>query len=454
MKKGFRVVTVALACAVTMISGAASTAAQDAPPDGPTSISYKGVTLTPLGFLDLTGVYRSTNVGSGIGTAFGSIPFDNTIAGKLSETRLSAANSRLGLRADAKFGKTDVRLYLEADFLGTQPSNINVTSNANTFRMRLYWVDVKTGPWEFLAGQSWSFMTPNRNGLSPMPADIFFTQVVDTNYQAGLTWTRAAQARVVYHPSSELAMGLAIENPDQYIGATVVLPPAIAGSYAGQLDNNNNASIPNLHPDIIGKIAFDPNVGGHHLHLEAVGLYRTFKINNPLTKANDTASGLGGEVNISFDFTKTFRMLLNAYYSDGGGRYIFGLQPDLVIRPDGTISPVHSSSTVDGFELSVTPSTNLYAYYGGVLALPDYGKDSAGVYSGYGYPGSPTNQNRLIQEGTIGFAQTILRNPKLGALQLLGQYSYLSRTPFAHAPGAPHNATTNIVYLDVRYTLP
>ena len=29
---------------------------------------------------------------------------------------------------------------------------------------------------EFLAGQSWSLMTPNRNGLSPAPGDLFYSQ--------------------------------------------------------------------------------------------------------------------------------------------------------------------------------------------------------------------------------------------------------------------------------------
>jgi hypothetical protein len=454
MRQRQRVCSGTLLCAAAILAGAATALAQDTTPDGPMAISYKGITITPLGFVDLTGVYRSTNVGSGIGTAFGSIPFNNTPAGQLSETRFSAQNSRLGLRADGKFGSTDVRLYVEADFLGAAPANVNVTSNGNPFRMRLYWVDVRNGAWEVLAGQSWSFMTPNRNGVSPMPGDIFFTQVVDTNYQAGLTWTRAAQFRLVYHLSDDFVMGLALENPDQYIGAAVVLPPTIASSYASQLDNNNLSSSPNVHPDVIGKVAFDPKLGGHHLHVEAVGLFRTFRVNNPLTHSNDTAQGVGGSFNLAFDITKTFRLVWNSFYSDGGGRYIFGLAPDLVIRPDGTISPVHSGSVVAGFEAAITPTTNLYGYFGGLKVLSNYGKDSHGVYSGYGYPGSATNQNHMIEEGTIGFAQTFLKSPKLGSVALLGQYSYLWRTPFVVPAGSPSNAHTHMVYLDVRYTLP
>src|ERR1700678_2762224 len=54
--------------------------------------------FTPVGFMDMTSVPRSTNPGTGIGTNFGSIPYGNTQAGALSETRLSPQNSRIGMR--------------------------------------------------------------------------------------------------------------------------------------------------------------------------------------------------------------------------------------------------------------------------------------------------------------------------------------------------------------------
>ena len=36
-------------------------------------------------------------------------------------------------------------------------------------RLRLFWVDVTKDKWEFLAGQSWSMLTPNRKGISALP---------------------------------------------------------------------------------------------------------------------------------------------------------------------------------------------------------------------------------------------------------------------------------------------
>jgi hypothetical protein len=57
--------------------------------------------FTPGGFVDFTSVTRSTNLGSGIATSFGSIPYSNTTQGRLSEFHFSAQYSRLSLKVDA-----------------------------------------------------------------------------------------------------------------------------------------------------------------------------------------------------------------------------------------------------------------------------------------------------------------------------------------------------------------
>ena len=138
-------------------------------PASPLSIRIGSAEFTPGGWVDFTSIFRTTNVGSGIGTSFGSIPFSNATAGRLTETRFSPQNSRFNLKITAKPGNFNVTGFLETDFVGLQPGNVFVTSNSNAPRMRLYWVDVQRGRWEFLGGQSWSFLAPNRNGLSPLP---------------------------------------------------------------------------------------------------------------------------------------------------------------------------------------------------------------------------------------------------------------------------------------------
>jgi hypothetical protein len=429
----------------------------------------------PGGFLDFTTVFRSTNVGSGLGTSFGSIPFNNTQPqASLTETRFSAQNSRVSLKVTTKAGKQDVLGYVETDFLGFQPPNANVTSNSNSLRMRLYWVDVKRGGWEVLGGQSWSLLTPNRVGLSSIPSDIFYTQNMDTNYQVGLTWARQTQIRVVYHASKNWAIGVSAENPQQFVPSSVAFPSAPV-SFATQFDNGSgstsaassgtNPATPNLHPDIIVKTAFDGLIGERAMHVEVAGLLRSFKVLNSLRTPNgtDTLTGGGGSINVNLELIKNLRFIGTSFYSYGGGRYIFGLGPDVVVRPDGRLSGIHSGAGITGFEYQATPQWLLYSYYGGAYFQRNFGFVTPSSCVGFGAPvtapcststSTANTANRAIQEGTIGLIQTLWKNPSYGALQIITQYSYLTRSPWSVTPPTPKNAHASLAYVDLRYVLP
>ena len=152
----------------------------------------------------LTNTFRSTNSGASLATNFGNYPYNNTLPpGRLTEDRFSAANSRIGFRVDGIYKDCHVLGYYEGDFVGgvgNAALNTQVTSNSLLYRLRLYWVDVRK-TWEFLAGQSWSMMTPNRNGISALPGDLFYGQEFDVNYLNGLTWGRIPGLRFLYHPS-------------------------------------------------------------------------------------------------------------------------------------------------------------------------------------------------------------------------------------------------------------
>lgn len=430
--------------------------------ESPLSFKIGNATFTPGGFLDFTAFFRSTNVGSQ-GTNFFAIPFNNQIAGHLTETRFTAQNSRVNMKIGDKFGENDVTGFFEMDFLGNDAPNVNVTTNSHTMRMRHYFVDYRRHKWEMLAGQTWSWMTPNRVGLSPYSPDVFYTQDMDFNYQAGLTWARAPQFRVAYHANDHFVMGVALENPDQFAGqGEVVFPAGLNAQVAGQFDAANSATVPNLHPDIVPKMAYDTDLGGKHFHVEAVGLVTSVKdaFINPgdITFSNDTKTGFGGEFNLNLEIFKNFRLIANSFYSDGGGRYIFGMGPQAVVLPDGTISLVHSASTTDGFEYQMTKKTMLYGYYGGAYfqrnAFVDTSAGGAGKIIGFGGVNSSSNNNRAIQEGTIGWVQTFWKNPQIGALQLITQYSYVTRAPWFVALGAPRNAHLGMGWADIRFTLP
>lgn len=429
--------------------------------DKPSPLSFRIGTahITPFGFIDLTAVIRDKNLGSGIGTNFGAVPFSNTVHGNLREFRFSAQNSRLGLRVDAKVRGLDLLGYLETDFLGLAPGNVAVTSNSDTQRLRLIWVDVRRKKLEFLAGQSWSLLTPNRAGLSPLPGDIFLGQSVDTNYLLGLTWSRNPQFRFVYHANDTITLGWSLEASEQYGGGAngsgaITLPANLASAYEPQLNTGNSTfAVPNRHPDSIVKIAFDSQ--GRRVHLEVAGLLRRFAFFNPLTNRHFGATGGGVAVNGNIELVKKFRLIANTFFSEGGGRWIFGQGPDLIIKGDGSPSLVHSASTVDGFEYQATPKTVFYGYYGGAYFKRNVAIDPAnGRQVGFGYTGSPGNHNRAIQEGTLGFTHTFWRDPNYGAMQFMVQYSYLVRHPWYVAPGQPGSAKLNMLFLNLRYTLP
>ncbi len=435
----------------------------DGPPDTnavPPYLRFGSVCITPVGFMDLTFVWRDKNAASGIGSSFGSVPYNNVVNGKLSESRFSPQNSRIGFRIDGDWKGAHFIGYNEFDFLGQSGSTgITVTNGAFVPRLRLYWVDVRKGGFEFLAGQSWSMMTPNRVGISPLPGDLFYSQVIDVNYMAGLTWTRQPGVRVLYHAGEKVTMGLSIENPDQYIGGSgggsaIVLPAAYTGLSGTQLDQANlvNAA-PQLTPDFIAKVAFDPS---SRFHAEVGGIVSTIKIINTANLSlGQTSTKTGGGIlfGMNGEIFKGFRLITTNFWSDGEGRYLFGQAPDVLVNANATLATLHSGGTVDGFEARMGKFL-LYAYYGGIYIGRDTVIDANGKPVGYGYTGSSNSQNRTVQEITFGFNETIWANPRYGAINFMGEYEYLTRNPWYVALNAPDKTHDNTIYFNVRYTLP
>src|SRR2546425_232070 len=369
----------------------------------PLQIKIGDATITPIGFMDMTNTYRSTNAGTSLQTNFGSIPYNNTVAGHLSEDKFSVANSRIGFRVDAVANGYNILGYHEGDFVGgVTGNNTQVSSNSLLYRIRLYWVDARKGAFEMLAGQSWSMLTPNRKQISALPGDLFYTQVVDVNYINGLTWGRIPGIRFLYHPTEKVTMGVSLENAAQYFGGSggggvPTLPAALTGPIAPELDQNvsNGIATPNVHPDIIAKMAFDPN---SHVHLELAGVERTVKLFNPNTQQYFTKGSGGGSINGNFEIRPNVRLITNNYWSDGGGRYLFGVAPDFIVHADGSPSFIHAGSTVSGFEAR-RKNTQVYAYYGGIYIARNTALDTNGARIWYGYTGSPNSPNNKTQEG-------------------------------------------------------
>jgi hypothetical protein len=429
----------------------------------PTFLRLGSVCIVPIGFMDLTPFWRDKNAASSMGSNFGSVPYNNVPNGNLSELHFSQQNSRLGFRIDGDWKGAHFIGYNEFDFNGTSGStNLAVSNGAIVPRLRLYWADVRKDKVEFLAGQSWSMLTPNRNGISALPGDLFYSQVIDINYTAGLTWTRQPGMRVLVHPNKHVTFGFAAEQADQYIGGSaggspIVLPTNLSTLISTQLDGGQNVTLasylgqPTFTPDFIAKVAFDfPRV-----HFEVAGIESNFKTTSlaaPFTSHTTTGGGLQFGFNVAL--TKNIRLISTNFFSDGEGRYLFGQAPDLIVRADGSLSAVKADGTVDGFEARVAPRTLLYAYYGGDYIGRNVTLDTNGKPVGYGYIGSANNQNRVINELTFGFNQTMWASPRYGAINVMGQYEWLARSPWFVAAGAPKGTHDNTIYFNIRYTLP
>jgi len=169
--------------ASTLIPSAAVHSATPAPAPkeedktSPLQIHIGTATITPVAFMDFTSVYRNHDTNGNMGTNFGNTPYTSTsaYAPNLSEFRFSSENSRIGFRVDADVKGAHVMGYMEADFHGNNATSVAVATNSNTLRERLYWVDLNTGHFEILGGQTWTLLTPGRSGISPLPADIFYS---------------------------------------------------------------------------------------------------------------------------------------------------------------------------------------------------------------------------------------------------------------------------------------
>src|SRR5260370_584416 len=109
------------------------------------------------------------------------------------------------------------------------------------------------------------------------------------NFQVGLTWLRQPQFRLTYHPTSNWAIAVSLENPQQFVPGSVVFPSPF---FTPQFDNGSgstsaassatNTAVPNLHPDIVVKTAGGSHLGGRALPSQAAGVIRSFKRFNNL----------------------------------------------------------------------------------------------------------------------------------------------------------------------------
>ena len=272
------------------------TAVRGLPTLGPSTIFFKGITITPGGFLALESVTRSPFMGADIGSPpYTNIPFDFVPSSHSNEFRFSARQSRVSALMQGDVDPaTHLAGYAELDFLGAgQTANSNESNSYNPGIRHLYaTVDNDYFGAHLLAGQEWSLATMNTKGIMPRQEDIPLT--IDAQYVPGFVWSRQPQIRVVKDFDQTLWFALSAENPATTIGGTApVLPdggviingvvsavPAPGfpqtGVVGGSLFNSLNAINLTQMPDIIGKVAWEPTIFDRTIHMEAFGIFRQF----------------------------------------------------------------------------------------------------------------------------------------------------------------------------------
>jgi hypothetical protein len=470
--------------------------AKKASEDGPSTIKYKGINITPGGFIAAETIFRSRATGGDINTPFTGIPYPGLAIGKVAENNFSGRQSRATVLLESKVGTAKVSGYYEGDFLGTGVTSNNRQSNSYVFRQRQLWASVKWDNGLFLSGgQMWSLVTESKKGIENRQEA--FPLQIDAQYIVGWAWQRAYGFRVAKN-WDKFGFAVGIEGPQTTIGGRAfpnnffINAPGAGGGLYNFVDTAGYSL--NRTPDFLVKATFDPGWG----HYEVVGILSEFRnriypcSDLPLpafptaacTSATSVAgvfndSRVGGGVGATARFpviAKKLDLAVHAQGGDGIGRYSSAQLADVTARPDGTLAPIHSYAWLGTVEAHPNAKLDLYAYFGGEYAARTaytftnaagnsvpvgYGSalfNNSGCSTetfpvpsgtGIGQPSAPTAPGGVggctgdihhIVEGTLGFWHKIYNGPK-GRVQWGLQYSYITKYGWS---GNNFNSTTGV----------
>ncbi len=200
--------------------------------ESPTTLHYKGITLTPGGYAAAESIYRTKATGGDIATPWTGIPYEHSDNYTLDEFYGSARQSRVTLLAEGKTNWGTLRGYYEADWLGTGVTSNNNQSNSYVLRQRVLYASAETNSkWTFAGGQLWSLATETKKGIAIAPSDVLTPLTIDPNYVPGFVWTRQYSFRV-YKNFKHAAFGISAENPQVLYSASLAgdTPYGVLGS--------------------------------------------------------------------------------------------------------------------------------------------------------------------------------------------------------------------------------
>jgi hypothetical protein len=177
----------------------------------PTSIQFKGITLTPGGFFAAETVWRSKALASDVNTPFNSAPFDAQSNAHTSEFQASGRQSRISMLVEGKLDNVKVGGYYEMDFLSAAASSNNNQSNSYSMRQRqIYAQAAFDSGWTFTGGQMWSLLTETTHGMDNRTEAL--PAVIDAQYVSGFSWARQYGFRVTKSFNNKFWLGASVEE--------------------------------------------------------------------------------------------------------------------------------------------------------------------------------------------------------------------------------------------------
>ena len=485
--------------------------------DSPIALHYKGVTITPGGFLAAEFVRRSRALGSDINTPFNNITMPGASQSATSEFFGSGRQSRVSMLVEGKLASAKLSGYVEADFLSAGSTSNNNQSNSYTLRQRQAWGQAAfDNGWSFTGGQMWSLVTETKHGVDNRSEALPMT--IDPQYTVGFSWARQYGLRLAKNFDNKVWFAVAVENAQATIGthnngANFVVGeagtsgglynPAISTCSTSATGVTTCSPIANYSfnpsPDIIAKLAFEPGFG----HYEIFGVYSRFRdrvfpcgevattntcdgqavgVVSALGAYNSSKNGGGFGANARWSFdNKHIDFGLHGFGGSGVGRYGSAGLSDASIHAIGTLDLIRSYQGLATLEWHA-PKVDVYFNAGAEYASRASDFDPiSGKYVGYGDPNfknsgcftetlpangggflpgglaNCTADTRVLIEGTAGawFKMYDGSREKVnrGRIQWGPQFSYVSRNTWSGVGGEPHGLDA-MVFTSFRYYLP
>jgi hypothetical protein len=445
-------------------------------PEEATSFHFKGLTLTPGGFLEGTMLVRTRNENADIANNYSAIPLNGSSNAELSEFRGTARNSEFSLLVQGTAGSTKLKGYVETDFLGAAPTANYVESNSWTPRLRQLWVQLdRPSGWTITAGQTWSLLTTNQQGIATLAELRPGTE--DGQYVVGFTWTRQRAFRVTKNFDNKVWAAFAVENPETTYSAAFV-PANIMGLNTSPnaatgvnllpfLPNYSNGFSTEGAPDLLAKVAFEPGWG--HFEIKTLGRFFRDRIASTATTNGhtNTTEGYGVGFGALMPFAhKKLDLSLEGLLGQGIGRYGSSGLPDATLNPiTGELRPLREARIMGGLVYHHSSRLDLYTY-GGDEYVGRYAFVSpTGTAAGYGSPlvsytgctnevalNTCSGANRNIYEATVGYWYRLYRGEH-GRIEQGNQVVFLHRNLWSGIGRTPQGGEI-VVYTSLRFYLP